>query len=591
MTDDRVRAICYIRVSTDEQGRSGYSIPDQRRALAEHAERQDWRVVETVVDDGYSGGDPNRPGLRRVMELAEGGKIDAVLATKRDRFFRSRLYRLLTEQDLTEMGVRMVALNDTNNRLADGFMDDFAEYEKEQIRERSMRGLDERARSGKVIRGTFKPYGFDWSEDGTRLLIREEEMRVVVRMFRGLAEGRTGGSITREFEEEGVKSPGGLDRWNQRTIYNLLHGELYRPLSTREAALRVSSEAAASLDQGGVYGLWVYRKHETSARREWDGRKGEFVRRYKKKRRPKSEHVAVPVDVTGSGLTAALVDRAREQAADRSRKPSKNGGRYWALKSVLRCAECGSAISPHTVKRYLKDGSPGKDSHYYQCRQKYNDGPRDCDNIRSFPAAPLEESVWNAVHDLLRNPERAIKAYEEELERRRAGRGDPRKRERALVGKIAELDRRRRGYQDQQAEGLMTLPELRDRLGGLEKERKEAEAALAETRERRGDEDAVREVVDLIWSRQAQIRAGELARLRPEDRRRVLIGAMVKARIDREGNVSVTGMLDMDIAELLPPSGETEGPFRTEPAKPGKTGTPEHEGVVSLGSRHLRASE
>lgn len=52
-------------------------------------------MVEEAVDDGHSGADPHRPGLRRVMELAESGAIDVVLAKKRNRLFRSRLYRLL----------------------------------------------------------------------------------------------------------------------------------------------------------------------------------------------------------------------------------------------------------------------------------------------------------------------------------------------------------------------------------------------------------------------------------------------------------------------------------------------------------------
>jgi hypothetical protein len=93
---DTPRVACYLRVSTDEQGRSGYSIPDQRCMLTEYAERQGWQIVETIVDDGHSGGDASRPGLRRVMELATKEAIDVVLATKRDRFFRVRLYRLLT---------------------------------------------------------------------------------------------------------------------------------------------------------------------------------------------------------------------------------------------------------------------------------------------------------------------------------------------------------------------------------------------------------------------------------------------------------------------------------------------------------------
>jgi DNA invertase Pin-like site-specific DNA recombinase len=52
------RVALYMRVSTDEQYRTGYSIPDQRRTLHDHAERLGWRVVEKIVDDGYSGASP-----------------------------------------------------------------------------------------------------------------------------------------------------------------------------------------------------------------------------------------------------------------------------------------------------------------------------------------------------------------------------------------------------------------------------------------------------------------------------------------------------------------------------------------------------
>jgi site-specific DNA recombinase len=86
------RAIVYVRVSTEEQSKSGYSIPDQLRELRAHAAREGYHVVEEAVDDGHSGADPHRPSLRRVMELAESGAIDVVLAKKRNRLFRSRLY-------------------------------------------------------------------------------------------------------------------------------------------------------------------------------------------------------------------------------------------------------------------------------------------------------------------------------------------------------------------------------------------------------------------------------------------------------------------------------------------------------------------
>jgi site-specific DNA recombinase len=74
------RAILYVRVSTEEQAMSGYSIPEQLRELRAYPAREDYRVVEEAIDHGHSGADPHRPGLRRVMELAESGTIDVVLA-------------------------------------------------------------------------------------------------------------------------------------------------------------------------------------------------------------------------------------------------------------------------------------------------------------------------------------------------------------------------------------------------------------------------------------------------------------------------------------------------------------------------------
>ena len=118
----------YCRVSTDEQAKSGYSIADQKRELLRHAEREGYEVVETIVDDGYSGASRERPGLDRILELAETGGIELAIATKRDRWFRSRLYRLMLDEDLAELGVRLVALNDTGNRIGDGVQDDFAEW-------------------------------------------------------------------------------------------------------------------------------------------------------------------------------------------------------------------------------------------------------------------------------------------------------------------------------------------------------------------------------------------------------------------------------------------------------------------------------
>ena len=59
--------------------------------------------------------------------MAEGGGLDVMLAKKRNRLFRSRLYQLLWVQDLGDLGVKLVALVDTSNRFGDAMQHEFAE--------------------------------------------------------------------------------------------------------------------------------------------------------------------------------------------------------------------------------------------------------------------------------------------------------------------------------------------------------------------------------------------------------------------------------------------------------------------------------
>lgn len=187
------RAVIYSRVSTDEQAEHGYSLEGQRRDLLAHALREGWSVVEEMVDDGYSGADPFRPGLRRVMELAREGSVDLVLAAKRDRLFRDRFYRLAFERDLREFGVKLVSLNDTGHEIGDGVLDDFAAWERKEIASRLHGGIRNMVMDGKVKAGAKPPYGYRMNDKA--LEVFEPEMENVRSIYAMSAEGRTLGYI------------------------------------------------------------------------------------------------------------------------------------------------------------------------------------------------------------------------------------------------------------------------------------------------------------------------------------------------------------------------------------------------------------
>ena len=286
------RAVVYARVSTEEQ-KNGFSISDQLRTLRDHARRQGLEVVEECVDDGYPGSDPDRPGLMRAVELAERGLIEAVVAIKRDRLFRSRLYRLLMDRDLEEYGVSLVALNDTGNRIGDGVQDDFAEYEREQITQRTSAGRREKARQGKVIAARLPDYGYRYGPKRDTYEVVEERMTIVRRLLFSLASGSSIWSLVRALEADGVPAPNG-GRWQRTFVRQCAFDDCYRPHPFEDLRdLGVAPDVLEKLDAKASYGVWWYNRRQVRTVRVQgpDGpRKSKRVRE-----KPRSEWIAVPV--------------------------------------------------------------------------------------------------------------------------------------------------------------------------------------------------------------------------------------------------------------------------------------------------------
>jgi len=86
--DAATNVVAYLRVSTDEQARSGLGLDAQRRVIAEEAERRGWEV-RWIVDDGYSARDLNRPGWREVEAALKRREASVVVVAKLDRLSRS----------------------------------------------------------------------------------------------------------------------------------------------------------------------------------------------------------------------------------------------------------------------------------------------------------------------------------------------------------------------------------------------------------------------------------------------------------------------------------------------------------------------
>src|SRR5690606_29362237 len=148
------RTAAYLRVSTEEQSREGYSIAAQRDRLLAFCRAQGWDVAGIYVDDGYSGASLDRPQLKKLREDVRAGKVNLVLVWKVDRLSRrvSHLAQLVEEFDEHGCAFRSATEPfDTSHAAGRAFLQMlavFAELERETIRERARHGIHQRIKEG-----------------------------------------------------------------------------------------------------------------------------------------------------------------------------------------------------------------------------------------------------------------------------------------------------------------------------------------------------------------------------------------------------------------------------------------------------------
>jgi site-specific DNA recombinase len=490
-------AILYARVSTDEQARSGYSLAQQLEALREYAAREGYEVLEEVVDPGQSGASLERPGMDRVRDLVAAGGVSVVLAQDRDRFAREPAYLWVLREELREHGCTLRALNDRGDdspegMLTDGILDQLAKYERAKVAERTRRGLLQKAREGKVIKGPKANFGFRFNETDDGLVIYEPEMRIVEKIFSMAASGMGPKAMQTRLYAEGIPSPTGKAMWPHRIIkVQMVLNDLYKPHTYGEIAPLLSPDVACGLDPNDSFGIWWYNRRNvtTSYDTETDGDNGKrYVTRTSVRTRDEKDWIAVPVPAY---LPRKLVDQARLMIKSRTGLERKHQARQWELKGVLRCS-CGQNMITNTSRH------KGEAYHYYRCKRASAYGPDACPQ-RMIRIDRVEPLLRDFVFGVLSDPDTIQRGLDSLIQRETEEvRDDPEQVVTTLEDRLSQNTHLRRAYQDQQAEGLMTLEELAAKLDELEDTRKVLEADLAslersqqKAKELENDRDAV----------------------------------------------------------------------------------------------------
>lgn len=195
----------YVRVSTEEQERSGLGVKAQIDKITEDCERRGWSF-EILMDLGCSGKHIN-PELRRALELLRSGQADALVVAKMDRLARSTKHASDIMETASVQGWNLVLLDlsidlsTPAGRAMANMLATFAQLERDMISTRTKEALAARARRG--------------LPNGRKSAIPAAIMRRIVleretgRSFRAIATALT---------TEGILSPTGLAIWQESTV-------------------------------------------------------------------------------------------------------------------------------------------------------------------------------------------------------------------------------------------------------------------------------------------------------------------------------------------------------------------------------------
>lgn len=189
-----LRAGLYERVSTEEQALKGFSIDAQIDNLTEYCQKQKIKIVDHYADEGKSGAKPplKRPALKRLLDDVQAGKIDIILFTKLDRWFRSVKEYFKVQEILDAHNVEWRAIHEdydtttANGRMAITIFLAIAQNEREKTAERIQVVLEHKRKNKEAcFGGQAVPFGYkkEKDEDGIMRLVKDPDTRQAAQEF------------------------------------------------------------------------------------------------------------------------------------------------------------------------------------------------------------------------------------------------------------------------------------------------------------------------------------------------------------------------------------------------------------------------
>ena len=228
MSEEKKKCGLYMRVSTEDQAREGFSLPEQKERLESFCKFKGYEIIDCYQDAGISAKTGNhRPEFERLKDDIKTKKINTIVALKLDRITRSiydweNLMTFLDENDAYLDCVNdEINTTSANGKMISRLLMSVSQNEIERTSERTKIGLAGAIKSGHIPH--VAPLGY--KHEDKRLVIDYSTKDVVVRIFDLYYNGYSYQKISNLFNEEKVL---GKDNWRDSTIVTILENEIYK---------------------------------------------------------------------------------------------------------------------------------------------------------------------------------------------------------------------------------------------------------------------------------------------------------------------------------------------------------------------------
>ena len=227
---DDVKKVCglYMRVSTEDQAREGFSLPEQKERLEAYCKFKGFVIKDYYTDAGISAKTGNyRPEFERLKEDIKSKKINTIIALKQDRITRSifdweELMRFLEENDAYLDCVNDdINITNANGKMVSRILMSVSQQEIERTSERTKVGLAGAIKQGHIPHQA--PLGY--KHENKKLVIDHLTKDVVIRIFELYHKGMSYQKISTLFNKEQVL---GKTNWRDSSIVAILENEIYK---------------------------------------------------------------------------------------------------------------------------------------------------------------------------------------------------------------------------------------------------------------------------------------------------------------------------------------------------------------------------